>query len=205
MSARLLLVTEVPVQSEEIDKTSAAWAAHNAASGHHGSVLYRSLDDAGLLVELTPITGLAEIAGREAAHRELSATIAPALAGDFRRQVVEFVEAPKDTDEPLPATPYLQLRHVEVKPPVYDAYREWRDRTIFDVVRTHDEVEVFLAYHSLLSTEPGVLFVSGFSVEPDVYQAVFTSPRYQDIVKQAGDTYITDRGLYTRIYARVEN
>ncbi|MEU9009331.1 hypothetical protein AB0D12_05995 [Streptomyces sp. NPDC048479] len=88
---------------------------------------------------------------------------------------------------------------------MHDAYREWRDRTIFDVVRTHDEVEVFLAYHSLLSTEPGVLFVSGFSVEPDVYQAVFTSPRYQDIVKQAGDTYITDRGLYTRIYARVEN
>jgi hypothetical protein len=33
----------------------------------------------------------------------------------------------------------------------------------------------------------------------------FTSPRYQQIVREAGDTYITggDNGLYTRIYERV--
>ena len=134
----------------------------------------------------------------------MAASIAPALVGDFRRQVVDFVEAPKDTDAPLPSTPYIQLRHVEVKPQMYEAYREWRERTIFDVVRTHDEIEVFLAYHSLLSTEPGVLFLSGFRVDPKEYLAVFASPAYQEIVKQAGDTYITDRGLYTRIYARVE-
>lgn len=204
MSARLLLVTEVPVQSEEIDKTIAAWTAHNAASEHGGSVLYRSIDDADLLVELTPVTGLAEIAERDAAHRELAATIAPALAGDFRRQVVEFVEAPKDTDEPLPATAYIQLRHVEVKPPVHDAYREWRDRTIFDVVRTRRGRGL-----------PGLPLPAEHRARRAVRLRILRRtrcipggvhlPRYQDIVKQAGDTYITDRGLYTRIYARVEN
>jgi hypothetical protein len=204
VSARLLLVTEVPVKSGEIDKVIETWSSLNAASPDSDAVLYRSLDDDGLLVELAPIANLAELADRDAGYRELSAALAPALAGDFRRQVVEFVEAPKDTKTPLPATPYIQLRHVEVKPPVYDAYRQWRDRTIFEVVRNNAEVEVFLAYHSLLSTEPGVLFVSGFSVEPAAYQAVFSTPAYQEIVRQAGDTYITDRGLYTRIYARVE-
>ncbi|MGP4110482.1 hypothetical protein ACTWP5_06140 [Streptomyces sp. 4N509B] len=203
MSARLLLVTEVPVRAGETDKAVETWTAHHADTRAGGATLYRSLDDDALLVELTPIADLAEIAARDADHRRLASTLAPLLAGDFRRQVVEFVEAPKDTDEPLPPTPYIQLRHVEVRPPVHDAYREWRERTIFEVVRGADEIEVFLAYHSLLSTEPGVLFVSGFSVDPAAYQAVFATPTYQDIVRQAGDTYITDRGLYTRIYARV--
>ncbi|AKG44206.1 hypothetical protein SXIM_28220 [Streptomyces xiamenensis] len=200
MSAPLLLVTEVPVLTDAVDKAAETWSAHPTAPG---SALFRSLDGEGLLVELTPLTGTDDIAEHADAHRAAADALAPLLAGDFRRQVVAFVEAPKDTDDPLPATPYLQLRHVEVKPPVYDGYRAWRERTIFEVVREHAEVEVFLAYHSLLSTEPGVLFVSGFSVEPDTYQAVFTSPAYQEIVRQAGDTYITDRGLYTRIYARV--
>ncbi|MGW7342673.1 hypothetical protein [Streptomyces sp. NPDC054854] len=67
-------------------------------------------------------------------------------------------------------------------------------------MRTADEVEVFEAYHSVLSTEPGVMFVSGFSCDPAEYTAVFTSPRYQEIVRQAGDRFIAvgERGLYTR-------
>jgi hypothetical protein len=127
------------------------------------------------------------------------------MVGDVRRQVLEFVEAPKPTATPLPQTPYVQLRHVEVRPPVYDRYRTWRDRTIFSVVRRSAEVDVFLAYHSLLSSEPGVMFVAGFTCEPEKYLGVFQSPEYQEIVRQAGDEYITggERGLYTKVFARV--
>jgi hypothetical protein len=117
------------------------------------------------------------------------------------------VEAPKPERAALPHTDYLQLRHVEVRPPMYRAYRQWREETIFDVVRGSDDIEVFLAYHSVLSTEPGVMFLSGFECAPEQYQRTFTSERYQQIVRQAGDNYITggERGLYTRIYRRIRD
>lgn len=84
-------------------------------------------------------------------------------------------------------------------------YRAWREATIFDVVRSHDEVESFAAYHSLISGVPGVMFVSGFSCPVDRYAAVFSSDRYKTIVQEAGENYITGGtdGLYTRIYSRL--
>lgn len=128
--------------------------------------------------------------------------LAPYLTGDIRRELLEFVEAPKPTMGLLPETPFVQLRHVEVKPNQMQAYLDWRERTIFDVVRTHDEIEVFQAYHSVISAQPGVMFISGFSGSTEAYDAVFTSERYRKIVRQAGDAYITggSEGLYTKIY-----
>ncbi len=78
------------------------------------------------------------------------------LKADFQRQLLRFVEAPKNIDAALPSTPYIQLCHVEVPPSVYPNYLAWRDRTIFNVVRNADEVDTFLAYHSVVSGEPGV-------------------------------------------------
>lgn len=83
-----------------------------------------------------------------------------------------------------------------------DEYRQWREKTIFDVVRNADEVQAFLAYHSVVSGQPGVMFISGFSADPENYNAVFASDRYRQIVQEAGDRYITGgaNGLYTRTY-----
>ncbi|KQT61218.1 MULTISPECIES: hypothetical protein [unclassified Aureimonas] len=124
------------------------------------------------------------------------------LAADVRRELLSFVEAPKDCEGVLPATPFVQLRHVEVKPDRTADYRKWREETIFDVVRAHEPAEVFLAYHSVISGQPGVMFIAGFSSSPEEYTAAFTSDRYAEIVRQAGDTYITGgtEGLYTKIY-----
>lgn len=46
------------------------------------------------------------------------------------------------------------------------------------------------------------MFVSGFSANPESYNAVFASDRYLEIVQQAGDQYITggSEGLYTKTY-----
>ncbi|MFJ8650540.1 hypothetical protein ACIRNI_31085 [Streptomyces sp. NPDC093546] len=205
MPADTLVVTEVPVLEDSVESAIETWRKHNAAHPAPGRSLYRALEGDTLL-ELLPVAGLGAVAGLRDQWQELWTALTPVLAGDFRRQVLEFVEAPKNTDDLIPDTAYLQMRHVEVKPPVFEAYREWRDQTIFDVVRGADEVEVFLAYHSVLSTEPGVMFVSGFNAEPAAYTAVFTDERYQEIVRQAGDRYITggERGLYTKIYARVD-
>lgn len=124
------------------------------------------------------------------------------MVADVRREVLDFVEAPKDCSDPIPQTRFIQLRHVEVMPSMMSAYRKWREETIFDVVRGNDAAEIFLAYHSVISGVPGVMFVAGFDAPVETYNADFTSERYKDIVQQAGDTYITGGtdGLYTEFY-----
>jgi hypothetical protein len=204
MSATVLLVTELPVAAEQRDRAVEAWSEHLLASPGKDRVLYRCLE-ADTLLELRVLDGLDAIDAAEVDFDLLWSAVGPYAAGDFRRQVVRFVEAPKEPGTDLPQAPYVQLRYVEVKPPAYEAYRAWREETIFAVVRESDEVESFSAYHTVVSTQPGVLFVSGFSVPVEEYLAPFTNERYKEIVAQAGDRYITGGpgGLYTRCYERV--
>lgn len=123
------------------------------------------------------------------------------MNADVKRELLNYVEAPKSCSSPLPDTDYVQLRHIEVPPNRHAAYRTWREETIFQVVRDNAEVEVFLAYHSLVSTQPGVMFISGFSCLVKDYSAVFESNKYREIIRQADEQYVAG-SLYTRIYQR---
>jgi hypothetical protein len=199
MTSRLLLVTEVPVSPEAIG------AALNVLRGQSpaGAVHYRGAE-ASTVLELAPLDNLAQLDELTPRWPALAAGLAPLSVGDIRRQVLEFVEAPKPVPGQLPETPYIQLRHVEVKPAVKQDYLEWRVGTIFAEVHKSQQVEAFLAYHSLLSTEPGVTFVSGFSCTPEEYLPTFASERYAEIARQAHPRFVTDDGLYTRIYRRAD-
>ncbi|TVT61155.1 hypothetical protein FNH05_03530 [Amycolatopsis rhizosphaerae] len=196
MTSSLLLVTEIPVEPSAVADAVAVLRQHGA------DVLHQSVEHSSLL-ELTPLPALNALSARMDRQRELRKPLAALLTGDFRSQVLEFVGAPKPVDGELPETPYLQLRHVEVKPPVHEEYLAWREGTIFAEVRKSPRIEAFLAYHSLLSTEPGVLFIAGFSCEPEEYLPTFASERYAEIARQAHPRFVTDEGLYTRIYRRV--
>ncbi|MCP5750878.1 hypothetical protein NL359_37760, partial [Klebsiella pneumoniae] len=73
----------------------------------------------------------------------------------------------------------------------------------FNVVRDNkDKIESFEAFHSLISGVPGVMFISSFNGDKSAYKEAFTNARYQEIIQQAGDNFITggNDGLYTRIY-----
>ena len=197
MTAPLLLVTEVPVTAGNAAEAVRAWRAHAPEAA-----LYEGVE-APTVLELTPLDSLSELDAATAGWETLTKALSPLADGDIRRQVLQFVEAPKPVEGALPDTPYVQLRHVEVKLPVLAEYLTWRDGTIFDVVRTSPDVEGFLAYHSLLSTEPGIMFVSGFSCEPEQYNKPFQSERYAEIAKYAHSKFVTESGLYTRVYRRV--
>lgn len=205
MPSNLIIITEVPVAAEHLDKAAATWHQHLDDHAQTGHQLYRNLQ-ADTLLELTAVTDdLAELPALRQSWKELWPQLSDHLTGDYRRQLLHHVESPKPSAGPLPAGKYLQLRHIEVPPPVYQVYRAWREETIFDVVRNAPEVKSFDAYHSVFSTEPGVMFVSSFDTTLQEYQAVFSSLRYQQIVQQAGDRYIVggDRGLYTTTYQRL--
>ncbi|MDQ8701132.1 hypothetical protein RCO28_01345 [Streptomyces sp. LHD-70] len=205
MSASLIVTSELSVKPDRVDEAAATWLSLHADAPAHERALFRGLDGTSLL-EFTVLPSVADVEALRTDWQRQFDQLAPFAEGDFARELLEFIEAPKPTDLALPQTRYVQMRHVEVKPGQYQAYRAWREETIFDVVRGHDDAAVFLAYHSLLSSAPGVMFVSGFDCPPEQYNTAFTSPRYQEIVQQAGDRYITggDRGLYTKFYERVE-
>lgn len=173
-----------------------------AALGHDTDRRVFKAVDHDEVIEIQAIADEANLDEMAARLNTVSAEYADYLMADIRRELLDYVEAPKSTEGLLPDTPYIQLRHVEVKPAQMSAYRDWRDNTIFDVVRNSDQVEVFLAYHSVLSGQPGVMFIAGFSGAIDEYAAVFNTDRYKKIVREAGDQYITGGtdGLYTQIY-----
>lgn len=46
------------------------------------------------------------------------------------------------------------------------------------------------------------MFVSSFNEDLETYKEAFTNERYKEIIRQAGDSFITGgkEGLYTHIY-----
>lgn len=206
MPATLLLLTEAFADPGDAERAIKIWKTHRDAHPDDGSTLYRGLGDDALL-ELSPVVGMSQLGELRDRCDDLSEVLRSSLRCDVRRQLLEFVEAPKPGQTAVLRTPYVQVRHVEVKPRDYRDYRDWRERTIFDVVRSASEIDVFLAYHSLISTEPGVMFLSGFSCDPDEYGVIFDSPRYQEIVREAGTAYISGgaAGLYTKTYSHVDD
>lgn len=204
MASTILVITESFPTAESFDAVAKALASQSTPAVARARHVYTALDKSSCL-EIIALDSTAQIADLEQHFQQSWSLTGLSLKGDFQRQMLRFVEAPKNIEGAIPATPYIQLRHVEVRPPVYPDYLSWRDRTIFDVVRKADEVEAFLAYHSVVSSEPGVMFVSGFSCPVEQYTSVFTSDHYKDIVAQAGNQYITggERGLYTKIYCAI--
>lgn len=204
MSASHLLITEAKPVAGSADILANKWAALSQPELAMQRAIYIAQDGSTVL-EVLALNEMHDATQLQGHWQENWSRLGQYVASDFAKQLLSYIEAPKDCSEAIPSTPYLQLRHVEVPPSAYEDYRAWRERTIFDVVRGAAEVDVFLAYHSVISTEPGVMFLSGFSCPVEDYTKVFSSDRYQQIVREAGTQFITggDKGLYTKIYRRV--
>lgn len=175
---------------------------------NYGKNFYMSEElDTNELVELRAYDNLKAICDDEVLFESDFKAFLPYLDSDISREIVKFVEAPINSQHELPRTRYIQLRHVEVPPEKYEAYRSWRAETIFKVVHENkDKITSFASYHSLISGHPGVMFVSAFDVDKDVYVESFIDDRYKQIIRDA-DNYITNEhgGLYTRIYRAINH
>ncbi|KLN63369.1 hypothetical protein [Vibrio sp. VPAP30] len=199
MSTNYLLVSRYPVKN--IDNKTIDSIKCNESSRY-----FISEDGNNELLELKAINKIEDISNLEKGLIDAFTVNKDYLSGDIKRELLRFVEAPIASESELPSTEFVQLRHVEVPAERYDDYLEWRDRTIFNVVRDNaDKINSFEAYHSLISGQPGVLFVSSFNGNVDEYMQLFNDENYKEIIKQAGDDYITggDEGLYTRLYRAI--
>ncbi|KQU00379.1 hypothetical protein [Sanguibacter sp. Leaf3] len=203
MSASTIQITELPLVEGTLPAARSAWKG--LLAGSPDDVRLYEREDGTTLLEIRAYETWPDLGATGLERQDLWDALATWAAGDFRREILTRIEEPKPTAGPLPETEHLELRYVEVRPPRYEDYRAWRDETIFDVVRTSPEISTFSAYHTVMTTRPGVLFLSGFDGDPGVYRSVFSSDRYKEIVQAAGDNYITggNHGLATRIYTRV--
>ncbi|EOI55446.1 hypothetical protein [Enterococcus gilvus] len=124
------------------------------------------------------------------------------LDSDLHQEIVALVKQVAPRENLLPTSSFMQLRHIEVPLSGIEEYLDWRERTIFDFVGRNEKVKSFVAFHSLLSSTPGVLFVTEFEGDPDEYRNSFLTPEYQKIIKEAGHDHIKD-GLNTFEYRKV--
>lgn len=198
IAANKIFMTEVLVDPENMDLCWDIWKTSANETNGGTTVYYRSGNS---LIELQAINSFQQIESAMASQKSVETKLTPYLASDFRRQSFTLVEEVISGGQTLPSCKHLQLRYIEVPRKRYDEYIQWRKKTIFASVKNRPEIEEFRAYHTELSTQPGVMFFSGFSCEEDIYLKGFQSPEYQEIVKQAGNRYITggEKGLYTKI------
>lgn len=128
------------------------------------------------------------------------------MDSDFHQSIVGKVEEVRPRDTFVPQTKYMQLRSIEVPLSDIDSYLEWRKNRIFKFVKNNDKVGSFLAFHSIFSADPGVLFVTEYSGDPEEYRKSFLTPEYQQIIKEAGHDHIKsgEKGLMTFEYERAD-
>lgn len=202
-ASKYLLVTEVNAVKESFNDCLAKWT--DFSKGEQSRLYTNRSEEA--IIELRAFSDLTTLNELLVSSRyeRLRKNLTPFLKSDLRQEVLEYKEDVVSQKELLPTSKYLQMRHIEVPLNVYSDYLSWREETIFNHVKKLETVDSFTAYHSILSTAPGVMFVSSFSCDPDQYLAGFMNDAYQEIVRQAGDRYIAGGvgGLYTKLYEAV--
>ena len=201
IAAKYLLTTEVSFKKEDRPQLIQIWRKTLPENAN----IYLSKNDNSLL-ELRTVEDLIQLKKLlNEDFSQLKANTKILLQSDFRQNLLSFVEDVIPQITKLPMGDYLQMRYIEVPLCVYDDYKHWRNETIFKHVRNLKNIDSFVAYHSLLSAKPGVMFISSFSGDPEKYLSGFNNPAYQEIVRQAGDRFITggNNGLYTTMYQKL--
>lgn len=204
LAAEYLVVSYFQAGTDELDRVSALLQEEAEMHGiEHG--LYMS-DEGGLLVQCVALDEKEELVDvlevLEKSNESLA--IDHILNRDVQREILFHRETVKPQTHSIPDSRRLQIRYIEVPRSKMGAYHEWRQRTIFDYARNVPEVYSFEAYHSLASGAPGVKFLVGFDVEPDVIQQRFTSDEYKRIIADAGQFIVGgSNSLSTKFFHRI--
>lgn len=205
MPSNLIYLSEIIVNENKQDVAWEIWQEKGVFGLPEYSErrCFRLEENSCHFLELISLSSFEDVEIVTTGRKGLKTLIEPKMISDWHNQIVSHVESVKPMKTKLPETSKLQLRYIEVPLNVYAEYIKWREGTIFDVVRGADDIDCFLAYHTVLSMQPGVLFLSGFEGDSKTYMAnIFQTLRYQKIIQEAGDQFIAggENGLYTRIF-----
>lgn len=202
MESNYISITKIKISKEFLLNAAKIW---NDIFLSKNMILYLNKDE-NILLQISHIKNLDDLKTeiKSSLFEEFKEKIKPYCESDFQTEILELKDVAKNQNSLLPFKKYLQLRHIEVPLKTYNDYLDWRKDTIFKYVSHQDKIDSFVAYHSILSSNPGVMFLSSFSCPVNEYVSLFQTPTYQDIVKTAGNKYIAGGkdGLYTVIYEK---
>lgn len=198
-----LVVMEWEYMKGSEEKVASLWNQSEAKKLMPSSVLYKAIKKDTFVI-IYNVKDFLEIQAfvESNEYKAFVNAIAEYTISDIHQDIHGFVDTVLPRESFVPQTKYMQLRQIEVPLSGIDDYLEWRKRTIFKYVQKNDKVTSFLAFHSVLSSTPGVLFVTEFEGNPDEYRNSFLTPEYQVIIKEAGHDHIKG-GLNTFEYELV--
>ncbi|MHC1685282.1 MAG: hypothetical protein AB6733_20480 [Clostridiaceae bacterium] len=198
-----LVVMEWEYMKGSEEKVASIWNQSEAKKLMPSSVLYKAIKKDTFVI-IYSVKDFLEIQAfvESNEYKDFVNAIAEYTNSDIHQDIHGFVDAVLPRENYVPQTKYMQLRQIEVPLSGIDEYLEWRKGTIFKYVQKNDKVTSFLAFHSVLSSTPGVLFVTEFEGNPDEYRNSFLTPEYQVIIKEAGHDHIKG-GLNTFEYELV--
>ncbi|MFW2491739.1 hypothetical protein ACN077_24760 [Clostridium chromiireducens] len=198
-----LVVMEWEYMKGSEEKVASLWNQSEAKKLMPSAVLYKAIKKDTFVI-IYSVKDFLEIQAfvESNEYKAFVNAIAEYTISDIHQDIHGFVDTVLPRESFVPQTKYMQLRQIEVPLSGIDDYLEWRKRTIFKYVQKNDKVTSFLAFHSVLSSTPGVLFVTEFEGNPDEYRNSFLTPEYQVIIKEAGHDHIKG-GLNTFEYELV--
>ncbi|MFZ5895436.1 MAG: hypothetical protein ACOY0T_30550 [Myxococcota bacterium] len=185
---RYVLVSYLRLEPQQLDWVSNILCGPRLSDSRHPRSLLR--DPAGnRLLELTAFDELSNVDELLAgpAFHEITLALRPRLGAGFRRQLYEVDEVVKAPVFVPSAAPYLRLTRMEVAQSALDQYVGWRKRSLFPHAAQHPGVAAFVAYQPVVSTEPGMLFLSAFSSPEN--GTLESTPEYSEWIREAGERY----------------
>ena len=143
------------------------------------------------LLEFVALPDLAAVGAllTDSAWLEIERSVRPRLSVDFRRQVYGLRHAVRQRSA-LPTAPALQLLRMEVTPQLSQSYGALREQTLYSHVEKSSVVESFAALEASISTEPGSLYLSGFTCEKARFIEEFTVGRAREFMTEAGNRFV---------------
>jgi hypothetical protein len=120
---------------------------------------------------------------------EIERSVRPRLAVDFRRQVHTLRYCARQSST-LPTAASLQLTRMEVAPKLTQSHQALREQMLYPHAEKSSVVESFLAFDSLISTEPGVLYLTGFSCEKSRFVEEFATGRQREFLTEVALRFV---------------
>ncbi len=205
MKKPMIFFSEIKVINDKVDAAWSIWKnlGLDCLPVNSERKCFRSESEENIFIELISISSLNDAETILSKREKFVRSMNELTASDWRQQVFCHVETVVEADTVLPASDKLQMRYVEVPKSVESEYLEWRENTIYEVVKSSSRIKGFEAYHTYISTQPGVMFLSSFDGDSATYMRdIFETDRYKDIIRQAGDKYVAggQSGLHTKIY-----
>jgi hypothetical protein len=187
---RYLLLNYLKLDAREADEVAALLSLQRPTDEQLPRSVYRH-EGGDRLLELVALPGLSAVGSLmgDSIWLEVERSVRPRLAVDFRRQVHVLRHAVRQTSA-LPRSASLQLTRMEVSPQLTQSYQALREQTLYPHVDKCEAVESFAALDAVVSTEPGSLYLTGFSCDKARFSETFATGKQRDFSSEAASRFV---------------